>query len=74
MSELTEAQIEAADRLNAWFAGVQVDARKELLEEMRAEVATWHVYETRDIGDAFRADAVVDLIQDRLDGLAKEGT
>ena len=33
------------------------------------EVQTWHQYDTRDIGDAFLADSVVDLIQDRIDTL-----
>lgn len=39
------------------------------LEEMRTEVQSWRPYDARDIGDAFLADSVVDLIQDRIDSL-----
>lgn len=43
--------------------------RLALLEAMRTEVQGWYRYDTRDIGDAFLADSVVDLIQDRIDTL-----
>jgi hypothetical protein len=43
------------------------EVRNALLEELRAEVTAWEPYFTYDIGDAFPADSVVDLISDRFE-------
>jgi hypothetical protein len=41
--------------------------RNALLEDLRAEVTAWEPYYTYDIGEAFPADSVVDLISDRFE-------
>lgn len=63
----------AADYLAAVLPEIREEAERVLLHEMQNEVKTWHVYESRDTGDVFPSDAVVDLIQDRIDHL-REGS
>lgn len=54
------------------LAAVLPSARLSVLEELRAEIATWRPYDTRDIGDAFLADSVVDLVADRIDDIVRK--
>ncbi|WP_036959217.1 hypothetical protein [Promicromonospora kroppenstedtii] len=54
------------------LAAVLPSARLAVLEELRDEIAAWRPYDTRDIGDAFLADSVVDLVADRIDDLVRK--
>ena len=64
-----ECDCPTEQQIRVTLAAVLPLDRLALLEEMQNEVKAWHVYESRDTGDVFPSDAVIDLIQDRIDSL-----
>lgn len=55
------------NEFDRWLAHHDAGVRLALLEEQRAEIQTWFVYETRDLGDAYASDTVTDLVSDRIE-------
>lgn len=48
------------------LAAVLPEIQAQALESLRDEFKTWHVYETRDMGDAFSSDLVIEEVEDRI--------
>lgn len=48
------------------LAAVLPEIQAQALQELLSEFATWHVYDTRDIGGAFLADNVIEEVSERV--------
>ncbi len=48
------------------LAAVLPEIQAQALESLRDEFKTWHVYDTRDMGDAFSSDLVIEEVEDRI--------
>lgn len=62
LADIQELRTNARHALAAVLPEIQAQALQELLSEF----ATWHVYDTRDIGGAFLADNVIEEVSERV--------